>query len=83
MVPNRRRIFPEDDWSIAAIKGLLGATLTRLGRYEEAETVLLDGKRELDASSSPPSATSTRPSPTRMLHLPEMPSSRRPHNVRR
>jgi tetratricopeptide (TPR) repeat protein len=83
MVPNRRRIFPEDDWSIAAIKGLLGATLTRLGRYEEAETVLLDGKRELDASSSPPQATSTRPSPTRMLHLPEMPSSRRPHNVRR
>lgn len=53
MVPNRRRIFPEDDWSIAATKGLLGATLTRLGRYTEAEHWLLDARRELDGSSSP------------------------------
>jgi hypothetical protein len=29
MVPNRRRILPEDDWSIAATKSLLGASLDR------------------------------------------------------
>jgi tetratricopeptide (TPR) repeat protein len=29
MVPNRRRIFPEDDWTIAAAEGLLGAVLQK------------------------------------------------------
>jgi len=64
MVPNRRRIFPEDDWSIAATEGLLGAALTGLARYSEAEHALLEAKRDLDASSSPPrrdvDATTTR-----------------------
>ena len=54
MVPNRRRIFPEDDWSIAAAKGLLGAALTGLARYSEAENALLEAKRDLEASSSLP-----------------------------
>jgi serine/threonine protein kinase len=53
MVPNRRRIFPEDDWSIAATRGLLGAILTKLARYSEAETVLLESKRDLEASPAP------------------------------
>ena len=64
MVPNRRRILPADDWSIAAIRSLLGAALTRLARYSEAEEVLLESKRDLDATSSPPrrdvDATTTR-----------------------
>jgi eukaryotic-like serine/threonine-protein kinase len=54
MVPNRRRIFPEDDWSIAATKCLLAAALTGQARYREAENLLLEAKRELEASSSPP-----------------------------
>jgi tetratricopeptide (TPR) repeat protein len=54
MVPNRRRIFPEDDWSLAATKCLLAAALTGLARYSEAEDLLLEAKRDLDASSSPP-----------------------------
>ena len=54
LVPNRRRIFPEDDWSVGATKSLLGASLTALGRYGEAETVLLEARRDLDASASPP-----------------------------
>ncbi len=41
LVPARRRIFLEDDWSIAAIKGLLGGSLVALGRYDEAEAALL------------------------------------------
>ena len=28
LVPNRRRIAPDDDWSVGAAKSLLGATLT-------------------------------------------------------
>ncbi len=64
LVPNRRRIFPEDDWSVGATKSLLGATLTALTRYSEAETVLLEARRDLDGTSSPPrrdvDATNTR-----------------------
>jgi serine/threonine-protein kinase len=42
MVPNRRRIVPEDDWSVGAAESLLGATLVALGRYGEAEAALLE-----------------------------------------
>lgn len=51
LVPNRRRIFPEDDWSIGETKSLLGESLTALGRYSEAETVLVDACRELEERS--------------------------------
>jgi serine/threonine protein kinase len=54
LVPNRRRIFPEDDWSVGATRSLLGAALTALGRYDEAETVLLEARRDLDAMTPPP-----------------------------
>ncbi|HEX2452560.1 MAG TPA: serine/threonine-protein kinase [Vicinamibacterales bacterium] len=54
LVPNRRRIFPEDDWSIGATKSLLGASLIALGRYGAAETTLLDAYRDLEAMSPPP-----------------------------
>jgi tetratricopeptide (TPR) repeat protein len=53
-VPNRRRILPEDDWSIGAAKSLLGASLAALGRYSDAETVLLEARRDLEALSPPP-----------------------------
>jgi serine/threonine protein kinase/Tfp pilus assembly protein PilF len=53
LVPNRRRIFPEDDWSVGATKSLLGAALVALGRYSEAEVMLLDARRDLTASPSP------------------------------
>ena len=53
-MPNRRRIFPEDDWSIGATKSLLGASLTALARYSEAEAVLLEARRDLEALSPPP-----------------------------
>jgi len=49
LVPNRRRIFPEDDWSVGATKSLLGATLIALARYGEAEAVLIDARRDLEA----------------------------------
>jgi hypothetical protein len=51
LLPSRRRTFPEDDWSIGATKSLLGGVLVALKRYEEAETVLLDARRDLEASS--------------------------------
>jgi len=54
LVPNRRRIFPEDDWSVGATKSLLGAVLTALARYSEAEAVLLEARRDLEALSPPP-----------------------------
>jgi hypothetical protein len=49
-VPTRRRTFADKDWSIGATKSLLGATLTELKRYPEAETVLLEARRDLEAS---------------------------------
>jgi serine/threonine protein kinase/tetratricopeptide (TPR) repeat protein len=54
LVPNRRRIFPEDDWSVGATKSLLGASLVALARYSEAEAVLLDARRDLEALPVPP-----------------------------
>jgi serine/threonine protein kinase/tetratricopeptide (TPR) repeat protein len=54
IVPSRRRTFREDDWSIAATKSLLGAALVAQGRYSEAETLLLDARRDLEAMSAPP-----------------------------
>jgi serine/threonine protein kinase/tetratricopeptide (TPR) repeat protein len=53
VVPNRRRIFLEDDWSIGATKSLLGAALTALARYDEAETVLLEACRDLEGMPAP------------------------------
>ena len=53
LVPNRRRIFPDDDWSVGATKSLLGATLTAMARYSEAETMLLEARRDLDALPAP------------------------------
>jgi tetratricopeptide (TPR) repeat protein len=53
MVPNRRRIVPDDDWSIGAAKSLLGAALTALARYSEAEAVLLEARHDLNALPSP------------------------------
>ena len=49
LVPSRRRTAPEDDWSVGAAKSLLGAALAALGRYDEAEAVLLDAHRDLTA----------------------------------
>ena len=52
IVPTRRRAFPEDDWSVGAIKSLLGAALATLGHHAEAESMLLEATRELSASQS-------------------------------
>jgi eukaryotic-like serine/threonine-protein kinase len=53
LVPSRRRTFLEDDWSVGATKSLLGGALVALKQYDEAETVLLDARRDLEASSTP------------------------------
>ncbi|MEO7273976.1 MAG: hypothetical protein ABI211_18415 [Vicinamibacterales bacterium] len=39
----------EDDWSIGAARSLLGAALTDLRRYSDAEAQLLLARRELEA----------------------------------
>jgi eukaryotic-like serine/threonine-protein kinase len=54
LVPSRRRTFLEDDWSIGATKSLLGAALIGLGRYPEAESMLLEARADLAALPSPP-----------------------------
>jgi len=61
MVPNRRRILPEDDWPIGATRSLLGASLVAQARYREAEAVLLEARRDLDDQkpSSPQSVVRT------------------------
>jgi tetratricopeptide (TPR) repeat protein len=53
MVPNRRRIVSDDDWSIGAAKSLLGAALIARAQYSEAEAVLLEARRDLEALPSP------------------------------
>ena len=49
IVPMRRRTLPQDDWSVGATKSLLGASLTAQARYDEAEAVLLDARRDLES----------------------------------
>ncbi|PWT79429.1 MAG: hypothetical protein C5B57_13965, partial [Blastocatellia bacterium] len=49
LVPSRRRAFREDDWSVGAVKSVLGASLVALARYDEAEAVLLDARRDLES----------------------------------
>jgi eukaryotic-like serine/threonine-protein kinase len=49
IVPTRRRTRVEDDWSVGAARSLLGAALTRLGRFAEAEATLFDARRELES----------------------------------
>jgi eukaryotic-like serine/threonine-protein kinase len=49
----RTRALPEGDWRIAATKSLLGESLTRLGRYREAEPLLLEGHRGLKGAHGP------------------------------
>src|SRR4030095_15394064 len=68
LVPNRRRIFPEDDWSVGATKSLLGASLTALERYDEAEAVLLEARQDL-AAVSPPSRRDVHETITRLIDL--------------
>jgi eukaryotic-like serine/threonine-protein kinase len=48
IVPSRRRTFIEDDWSVGAAKSLLGAVLLAERRYEEAASVLLEARYELE-----------------------------------
>jgi serine/threonine protein kinase/tetratricopeptide (TPR) repeat protein len=52
LVPSRRRTFAEDDWSLGSVKSLLGAALTSLHRYDEAETLLLDAQRDLSSAAT-------------------------------
>ena len=53
VLPSRRRTVPEDDWSVAGIKTLLGAALTAQRRYGEAEAMLLDARRDLATQAAP------------------------------
>jgi hypothetical protein len=39
----------EDDWSLGATRSLLGACLLAERRYPEAEDMLLDARRQLEA----------------------------------
>lgn len=53
IVPGRRRTFVEDDWSVGATRSLLGASLVALRRYDEAEAMLLEARRDLEGSPTP------------------------------
>jgi tetratricopeptide (TPR) repeat protein len=68
VVPSRRRMFVDDDWSLGAAKSLLGATLVSLGRYNEAETVLLDARGDL-ASLRTPQPLAMKATLTRLVDL--------------
>jgi tetratricopeptide (TPR) repeat protein len=54
LVPSRRRTVGEDDWSLATTKALLGTSLVAQRRYADAEVVLLDARRYLDAQRPKP-----------------------------
>jgi len=43
----RQRLFAPEDWRVGVTKSVLGAALTALGRYDEAEALLLDARRAL------------------------------------
>ena len=52
VVPTRRRTVLEDDWSVGGAKSLLGASLTAQRRYDEAEAVLIDARRDLEPTTA-------------------------------
>lgn len=68
VVPGRRRTFLGDDWSVGATKSLLGTALTALARYDEAETMLLDARKDLDALPRA-SGRDTKLNVTRLIDL--------------
>jgi hypothetical protein len=43
----RLKIYAENDWRVGSTRSLLGAALTYLHRYSEAESQLLEAKRIL------------------------------------
>jgi tetratricopeptide (TPR) repeat protein len=43
----RKSAFSDGDWRVATTKSLLGEALTALGRYEEAERLLIEASRTL------------------------------------
>jgi eukaryotic-like serine/threonine-protein kinase len=49
----RRAAFPPGDWRIATAESLLGEALTSLGRYDEAERLLLEAKASLKDGPGP------------------------------
>jgi eukaryotic-like serine/threonine-protein kinase len=53
LVPSRRRTVSDDDWSVATTKALLGTSLLAQRRFADAESVLLDARRELDTQPRP------------------------------
>ncbi|MCP4654137.1 MAG: serine/threonine protein kinase [bacterium] len=59
---------PAGDWEIADAVGVLGAYLTTLGRYAEAEPCLLESYRVLEQSKGP-RATYTRDASRRLADL--------------
>ena len=68
IVPARRRTFPEDDWSLAATKSLLGASLAAVGRNDEAQALLVEARHDLDSLPAARSAA-TKASIRRLLEL--------------
>lgn len=54
LVPSRRRTVAADDWSVGAARSALGAALSGQGRYPEAEALLIEARRDLEAMPSPP-----------------------------
>jgi serine/threonine protein kinase/tetratricopeptide (TPR) repeat protein len=49
VVPSRRRTLAVEAWTVGMLRTALGATLTRLRRYEEAESTLLAARGDLEA----------------------------------
>lgn len=56
VTPGRRRLLAADDWPLGRAKTLLGATMLAQRHYDEAETLLIDGRRDLEALPARPDA---------------------------
>jgi serine/threonine protein kinase/Tfp pilus assembly protein PilF len=50
LVPSRRRTLHDDDWSLGGARSLLGAALVAQARYDEAEAILLEAQRDIEAA---------------------------------
>ena len=49
----RGKTLPADHWQVIETEGLLGESLTLLRRFEQAESVLLESHRKLEAAGGP------------------------------
>jgi hypothetical protein len=63
-----RHSYPEAGWRVSTVKSLLGGALAGLGRYAEAETLLLEAFKGIPVRAGP-CGREAQPTRARLIRL--------------